>query len=313
MADTAASTQPASRPTEPAGPSLATVLHIGPFHVALRTAVQERGMSLDRVRAHLAQRGITVSMSLLNDWQKGYRKPAVGTALRTVMALEEILGLRPRSLIRLLVEPRSRHNRPRGGIDERSGVIADLLDALPGSRAHTLDVVSTHEKITINAERRVASIWSRTTVRARQNGVDRRIIRYYGDPNCAIDQVEVQALGNCYIGAVRRNDGVLVAELRFGEPLKAGETWVLETQINDGTGQVSTQHLHGFQEPGQRYQVEIQFDPEVLPVDTYRFTQSDLPEAPEWTGPLALDTDNVLRLREATMSAGLVGIGWSWP
>jgi hypothetical protein len=230
-----------------------------------------------------------------------------------VLALEEVLNLRPRSLIRLLVEPRSRQHHPRGGIDEATGVIADLLDALPGSRQHTFDVVNAHEKVAIDAERRVGSIWSRTVVRARRDGVDRWILRYYGDPSCAIENVEVQALENCYVGAVRRRAGVLVAELRFGEALRVGDTWTLEVQLTDGTGQPSTQHAHGFREPGQRYHVEVRFDPATLPVDCHRFAQTSLHNHPHRTGDLTLDQDNTVHLVESGMATGLVGIGWSWP
>src|SRR4051812_2913432 len=186
----------AGRPDE-AG--LAILLRTGPFHLALRAVVRERGLTLDRIAANLARRGVPTSRATLNDWQLGYRRPTVGTALRTVLALEDVLGLRPRSLIRLLVEPRSRADPPRGGIDEGTGVIADLLDALPGARMHTFDVVSTHQKVGIDAERRIGTIWSRTVVRARLDGVDRWVLRYYGDPSCAIEQVELQALNNCYV------------------------------------------------------------------------------------------------------------------
>jgi hypothetical protein len=303
----------ASRASEPGGPGLDTLLNTGPFHLALRAAVRERGLTLDRVRAHLARRGVSIALSTLSDWQQGHRRPAVGTSLRTVLALEEVLSLRPRSLIRLLVEPRQRHNRPRGGIDERSGVIADLLDTLPGSRAHTLDVVSAHEKIGIDAERRVGTIWARTVVRARQDGVDRWVMRYYGDPQCAIECVELQAMENCYVGAVRRSAGVLVAELRFGEKLMSGETWVLETQLTDSTGEVSTQHAHGFREPGQQYLAEVRFDPQALPVDCHTFAMPGLNDRPRRTGDLTLNAQHAVHLLESGMSAGLVGIGWRWP
>jgi hypothetical protein len=294
------------------GPELATLLHTGPFHLALRAAVRARGLTPDRLRAHLARRGVAITISTLSDWQRGYGRPAVGSSLRTVLALEEVLNLRPRSLIQLLVEPRSRSDRPRGGIDERSGVIADLLDALPGSRAHTTDVVSTHEKVTIGPGRQADTIRSRTVVRARRDGVDRWVLRYFGNPGCAIESVELQALENCYVGPVRRSDGVLVAELRFGEALRAGETRVLETQLTDSTGQPSTQHAHGFREPGQEYLVEVRFAPSALPVDCHSFAQPGMRDHPHRTGGLALDQHHTVQLTERSTAGGLVGIGWQW-
>jgi hypothetical protein len=296
-----------------AGPGLDTLMHTGPFHLALRAAVRERGLTLERLRTDLARRGELIPLSTLTDWERGHRRPTAVTSLRTVLAIEEVLALQPRSLIRLLVQPRSRQHRPRGGIDEASGVIADLLDAIPGSRLHTFDVVSAHEKVAIDAERRVGSIWSRTVIRALRDGVDRWVLRYYGDPSCAIEHVEVQALENCYVGVVRRRAGVLVAEMRFGEALRVGETWALETQLTDGTGQPSTEHAHGFREPGQQYQVEVRFDPAALPVDCHSFARTGLHDPTRRTGDLALDERHAVRLMECRMAAGLVGIGWRWP
>src|SRR5256885_8599794 len=79
-------------------PDLAQLLYTGPFHTALRAAVRERGLTLDRLRAHLARRGIPVGLSSLSDWQHGRRRPRSAASLRAVRALEEILGIPPRSL-----------------------------------------------------------------------------------------------------------------------------------------------------------------------------------------------------------------------
>jgi hypothetical protein len=80
-------------------PDLANLLHTGPFHVAFRVAVRDRGLPLDRLRSHLGQRGIPVGISSLSDWQLGRSRPGP-TSLPAVRALEEILGLPGDSLVR---------------------------------------------------------------------------------------------------------------------------------------------------------------------------------------------------------------------
>lgn len=83
---------------------LSSVLSTGPFHAALRAAVRARGLTLERLRSHLGRRGIAVGISSLSDWQHGRSRPGPGS-LPAVYALEQLLGLRADSLVRLLVAP----------------------------------------------------------------------------------------------------------------------------------------------------------------------------------------------------------------
>src|SRR4029450_7869746 len=76
----------------------------GPFHAALREAIRERGLTLDRLRSHLARRGVSVALSSLSAWQHGNARPGV-SSFRAVRALEEVLRLPSGSLIHLLVMP----------------------------------------------------------------------------------------------------------------------------------------------------------------------------------------------------------------
>jgi len=80
-----------------AGPTLDVLLTTGPFDAALRAAVRARGLTLDRLRAHLARRGVPVALSTLSNWQQGKHRPAIIGSIRTVEALEDILAVRHRS------------------------------------------------------------------------------------------------------------------------------------------------------------------------------------------------------------------------
>jgi hypothetical protein len=297
-----------------AGSSLARVLYTGPFHAAFRAAVTYRGLTLERLRAHLARRGITVGLSSLSDWQLGHRRPAGANSLQAVLALEEILGLPPRALIRLLMTPVGGEVRTRRGLDEHSGVLADLLDELPGARDRTVDILNAHEKVSIDADRRVAAIWLRTVVRARRDGVDRYVVRFFGDPGCAVSRIAIDALENCRLGRVLRHPaGVLVAEVLFGEALRAGETWVYETRIADGNGPQCTEHAHGFRYPGEQYVLEVRFDPAALPVDCHVFAQPGLYDERHRTADITLNAEHAAHLYAAGTETGLLGIGWRWP
>ena len=186
------------------------------------------------MQARLASRGIPLALSSLSDWQHGHRRPGSASSFRAVRALEEILGLPPEALMRLLVAPypvpgKVMPLRPRHGGDEPTGELARLLDGLPGSREHALDVVHAEEKAVIGADRRTASFWRRLVVRCVRDGADRYILRYFGDRGCRIDRVGLFGLENCEVGRVLRNpSGVLVGEILFGETLACGDTWVFD-------------------------------------------------------------------------------------
>jgi transcriptional regulator with XRE-family HTH domain len=291
-------------------PDLNSLLHTGPFHAALRAAVTARGLSLDRLRARLVGRDIPVALSSLSDWQHGRRRPAGERSLTALRALEEILGVPPESLVRLLDEPA----RPRYGLVETGGPLGELLDQLPGSRARTVEVLSGHDKVSIDAGRRFAEIWSRTAVRALTGGVDRYILRYFGDPGCDVERVRVEAVENCSLGRILKHPaGVLVVELLFDEALAAGQTWVFEDRISDGTGAPSTEYAHGFRQHGEQHLMEIRFDAAALPVDCHAFAQSSLDDERHRTADLTLNHHHALHLFSSGVSAGLLGIGWSWP
>jgi len=295
-------------------PTLDVVLATGPFDAALRAAVRSRGLTLDRLRAHLARRGVTIALSTLSDWQHGKRRPAVAGSLRTVNALEDVLGLPPRTLSRLLADPAAKgpaHRRR--GLDERSGDLADLLDRIPGARAARSDMVSDHQMYSIGPNRRLATLSSRKVVRARYDGVDRHVVRYFGDPGCDADRVELRPVRNCSLGqVVRGRSGIVVAEILFGETLTAGDTWMFELEIIDPVGKPTTHCAHGFRARDQQYLMEVRFDPAALPVDCHTFAQTDLYERRQRTNDLALNRHHALHLMTGGLDGGLVGIAWRW-
>lgn len=307
----------------PRSDELGSVLHTGPFHAALRAAIRERGLTLDRLRSRLARRGIPIGLSSLSNWQHGLSRPERTTSIQAVEALEEILLLPDGALVRLLDARRytdrstgpSYGARRQEGLDEHAGPLAELLDGLPGSRLRDVDVLCCQDKVVVDADRRSALVHSRTLVRARRDGVDRYVARYFGDPGCAIDEVVVRPGENCRLGLVRRHPRapVLVAELLFGTVLAAGDTWVFDDVLVDESPSVCVEHGHGFRHAVEQYLLEVRFHPDALPLDCHAYARPSLHDEPRRMASLALSTHHAVHLVARDVTAGVLGIGWSWP
>ncbi|MEU7791778.1 hypothetical protein [Amycolatopsis sp. NPDC049159] len=72
------------------------------FAGALDAAISDAGLTLDRLREHLAARGVPVSRSALAYWRHGRSRPGRETSVRAVVELEQVLGLAPGALTALL-------------------------------------------------------------------------------------------------------------------------------------------------------------------------------------------------------------------
>ncbi|MFK4209265.1 hypothetical protein [Streptomyces sp. NPDC030920] len=300
---------------------LAQVLHTGPFHLALRTALSVRGLPLQRVQHHLAHRGVKVGVTSLSYWQQGARRPQRAESLRAVKALEEVLGLPEKSLLRLLgtegVRPETGRPAARSyrSLLESSGTVERLLTAMGSPVDGGLHTVGHHERVRIGPGRELRQRESQHVVRAHRDDIDRYLAVHRGDPGCDPERVAVTAGENCRTGRVRwdRGTGVLVAELLFDTRLRAGDTYLFGYGFADGTGGPSREYVRGFSFGGGQYVLQVAFDEAALPVRCRRFAQVSA------GAPRGARTDLTLTGRHRTahlveqgVRPGLVGIDWDW-
>jgi hypothetical protein len=284
------------------------LLRAGPFHDTLRAAIRARGLTLDRVRCRLAEKGWPVGLSTLSGWQHGHTKPA---SPGPVYALEEVLDLPRGALVDLI---------PRSDLDERSGALGELLDHLPGARERNVDLLCQHDKVSVDAGRRSSRIWSRIVVRARRDGVDRYVMRFFADSSNdplinPADQVAIEAGENCRLGEVRRHPHVpvIVAEFLFGQKLSAGESWVFERRVHNPAGPPSVVHACAVRHRVEQYLLQIRFAPSARPVDCHAFSQADLYEPPRRIAALPLSAHHGVHLLGTPLITGVHGIAWRWP
>ncbi|MCX5201945.1 hypothetical protein OG897_10840 [Streptomyces sp. NBC_00237] len=300
---------------------LERLLRTGPFHLALRAALALRGLPLQRVRHHLAGRGITVGVTSLSYWQQGARRPQRPESLRAVRELEDVLRLPAESLIRLLLAEgaAAEGERPQSlsyrALVEASGSVERLLSELESPVDGGLHTVGHHERVRIGPDRELVGRDSQHVVRAHRDGVDRYLAVHHGDPGCDPSRVAVRAGENCRTGRVRwhRETGLVVAELLFDARLRAGDTYFFEYGFEDGTGGPSVEYVRGFRFAGGQYVLQVRFDERALPVRCRRFAQSTA------GAPRAARQDLTLSGRHGTVHfveqgvrPGILGVDWDW-
>lgn len=176
-------------------------------------------------------------------------------------------------------------------------------------------ILTQQQKVLLDRWGVLYRVWSRTLIRARHTGVDRYLVRYFGDRGCAIAEVELHALENCRLGRVERHptQPVLVAELLLGTTLREGETWVLEHALTDRTAEPGTDHGHAFRCPAAQYLLEVRFDPQRLPRACYSYTRAALHDPVHRTGRLVLNSHHAVHLAASDTRTGVLGIVWEWP
>ncbi|MFF0753760.1 hypothetical protein [Streptomyces sp. NPDC004267] len=301
---------------------LVQLLHTGPFHLALRTALAVRGLPLQRVQHHLAHRGVKVGVTSLSYWQQGARRPQRPESMKAVRALEEVLQLPDNSLLRLLtdaVAARTDVERPATrsyrSLVEVSGAVEELLAELECPADGGLHTVGHQERVRIGAGRELLGRDSQQVVRAHRDGVDRYLAIHRGDPGCEVSRVGVRAAENCRTGRVRRHagTGVVVAELLFDTRLRAGDTYLFSYGFEDGTGGPSREYVRGFSFAGGQYVLQVRFDEAALPVRCRRFAQASAGAPRGGRAELTLSgRHRAVHLVEQGVRPGILGIDWDW-
>lgn len=281
------------------------------FADTLRQAIDERGLSLERITDHLADRGVSVSAATLSYWQSGRSEPGRKSSLAALPHLEDVLGLCPGELGASL--PGIRERTPRHAVRGLDVLWpeqphAAVLGRLDTSWDTHLARVSVHDVLQIGADRRQVRLTVRQAMRARVDGPDRRVVMHAQDDTGA-GLPTIRPLRGCALGRVEHDvaGGVVGAELLFLRPLRRGETVIVKYDVVSAVpGPREREYTRRLRLPMREYLLEVEFDPRALPASVVAHTEGR-------QHPISVDADHRAHLVHTDTAPGTTGIRWSWP
>lgn len=286
-----------------------------PFAVALRTAISDRGLSLERIRYHLRRRGHEVSVATLSYWQSGRSRPDRIASLSAVGSLEEVLGV-PRGQLASLLPPRrsarpttTKTTAPEEGLP-LGRVIGPMLDELGFDWDDGFDHLNWHNLMYLNRQRRAEYHDIREVIRARVHELERLPIWAYAvEPQGALT---VTPRHGCRLGRVLRDEasGSTAWELLLDRPVRLGESVLIEYRLAASADQRPLRYWELVAEaPRREIHIAVTFQEDDLPDQIAAFTVVD---GEEKEIPVSLTGRTASHL-ELDFGPGIVGMRWSWP
>ncbi|GAA3045826.1 XRE family transcriptional regulator [Actinokineospora globicatena] len=287
------------------GRDLSRVSRSGTFGQALDAAITARGLTLDRVRYHLAEKGIDVSVATLSYWRRDRRRPEREESLRAVRALEALLGLPATSLLTLLGPP-----RPRGRWLRRETELPLMAEfENPDEGEHTM--VSAHDVFTVGADGEERGVRSRLVLRGERGRVTRCLVKYQADsPDLP---PALTAVRFCRRGETRMDaaTGLMVAELLLDKPLRAGDHAVVEYEMASEPGPRVEFYYRQFLTSVAEYSQQVQFEG-TLPSRCHGFRRTSLHGPEQIAEPLTVGPSGASCQVGFNLSPGIVGTRWTW-
>ncbi|NLG20366.1 MAG: XRE family transcriptional regulator [Actinomycetales bacterium] len=288
-----------------------------PFAVALREAIDQRGLGLGRLVARLEEAGTPVSAATLSYWQSGRSQPGRRTSMECLSTLEKVLELEPGQLAGQLGRPpvRGRHQQPptlRELWDELPAVVTAMERMASGTNDHLIRV-SVHDRVHVGPDRTERSTLTRQIMRSERDGVDRLVVMHGNDdPLCPVPTP--QALHGCRVGRTTSapGSGVVAAELLLPRSLRRGEFVTVEYLFVQSAPYPPADRWERRRRTGNRqYVLEVVFDPDALPLSCERYSRPV--DGQSTAEPLDLRPDHSLLLVELDGRPGVVGARWEWP
>lgn len=287
------------------------------FATSLRSAITDRGLSLNRISRHLAARGTPVTVATLSYWQSGQRRPERGSSLRALEQLEGILQVPQGHLTERLGPPRERPRLPaeeeqRQAFVKLTDNVARALDALALPMNDGMSRTSVHSQMTVGANRYKVHERVRQVMVAEREGPDRWLVGVQDENPHAQAIPRTQATHNCRVGRVQNVPGDMssLTELILDSPLRKGEAVLAEYLISyHATTGEDVLHARRHRHTLQEIVLQVHFDPHALPRRVVGFREPF--DGPGSCQDLTIH-HNMAEFACIDASPGMTGIRWEW-
>jgi hypothetical protein len=148
---------------------------------------------------------------------------------------------------------------------------------------------------------------------ARTDGQDRWLLIYNSDDPAASAPV-LTTVRNCHLGRqqVDAENGLMVAELMFDQPIRRGDTYLIEYELANAGPPYPTcnrTHWREFRRPIREYLLEIHFNSANVPRRCQQFSRPAGQKHPRMRN-LSLDACRSVHAVAIDFGPGLFGIEW---
>ncbi|WP_367127612.1 helix-turn-helix domain-containing protein [Saccharothrix sp. HUAS TT1] len=288
------------------------------FADALRAAIARRDLTLDRIRARLADRGVEISIATLSYWQQGRSRPERPNSLRALRELEGILDLPRDTLFEFLEPPRPRGRRTTGGRLS----LETLYGANPPIRAVLGDqpepnpdiaVLTATETCFVDARRSLRRVSTTQVLRCTGDGCDRFVTVHGVDEGDVMPSHVVVRGGKLGALKVSEDSGYASAEIEFGRSLGKNETAVVEYEWVMGESEVPSRgHERRFRATPDNYLLRVCFDRVTLPARCYAYQRPRVDAPAQQRRRIPVDPAGQAHLYLSKCDPGVHGISWEW-
>lgn len=287
--------------------------HKGGFATILRSAIADSGLSLERIQAKLAERGVDISVATLSYWQSGRSEPGRRASVAALPHVEELLGLAAGELqahlartVRAPQNVSSTLLRDILGSDES---LSEKLLRADSRLREMLIIVSDHCTIRVDDSCRMRSRWVRRVLTSDVDGADRfLVLRVKQEPDGPDPTFE--ALSHCSAGETYTDHGssLIAQEVLLDRVLDRGESIIVEYALS---GPPSDMEYASARRAALRELVlEIRFDEAALPTSC-ELVQSTLDGSDEVSAPITLDSTHCVRLIRHNVPPGRYAVRWN--
>lgn len=303
----------------------------GPFPERLRTAIERRGLGLQRICAHLRQYDVSCSASTLSLWRNGRTRPRRAEGKKAVEMLEVILATPPGYLVDADHVPLTGSSQWWTTTSDPAIVLQHGEEFLAAQKDFGLPVAGGVKRLAILDVVRIDEnrSWAGSTctmmLEALDDGVDRILTSTFSDlfteDSRYVRVSEPQSGARLGRRRVSRTSGQTISEFVFDAPLQKGDITTIEftvTPVNGPEPPQTGQACHQLRSasPIGQMTICVDFSPEQLPILIEQRTSTRMGD-PEYTKHerrrLALCGNRAVAQGTNMVSGGGVAHFWTWP